>query len=137
MSIKITAADRNFSLAVRTQADWQCQHCGKQGGPHNDTAKMECAHLIGRRSAVTRWDMANAVCLCHTCHRDFTEQPKLFTDWVEAEQGKDHWQSLYIKHRTLVKNTKGNRDLVSRHYLTELKAKAADPEHVIRSWEWY
>lgn len=125
-SIKRSAADIEFSLAVRESARHTCESCGKVG-------RCEAAHLFGRRAAVTRWDMLNACCLCHSCHRRFTEMPKEFTDWVEANW-PGRWDILYEKRRVLVKNNDATRQEVKLHYRAELAKLKDDPNYRIVSW---
>jgi hypothetical protein len=126
MGIKITSADKYFSLAVRETAHYTCENCGKQG-------RTECAHLVGRREAATRWDTYNALSLCHFCHRRFTECPKDFTDWVELNW-PGRWDILNEKRRVIVKNNEATRKEVAAHYRKELQKLKDDPTYVIISW---
>lgn len=139
MGIKVTEADRQFSLAVRAAAANQCEHCGVNGEDY----KLECAHLHGRRNARLRWDMLNAASLCHNCHRDFTENPKDFSDWVEREW-PGRWailnerRQLRASESVPVKNTKATRAEVSAHYRAQLRAlqeaRRAGEDYEIVSW---
>jgi hypothetical protein len=144
MGIKVTAADSAFSLAVRAAAAFECEHCGAELSiPKSAPApfmpregdKGECAHLIGRRTAQTRWDLANAVALCHNCHRLFTEEPKLFHDWIESEW-TGRWEILYDKKAgNTVSNDASTRTEVSAHYRNELnRLTGAGGIYRIISW---
>jgi len=134
MGIKISEADKQFSLAVRMSAKWKCEHCGLQGGPTLETKKMECCHLIGRRNASTRWDTFNAICMCTTCHRTFTEEPKLFADFITAYYGPKRWDILYEKKRAILKNNQATRKEVAAHYRAAVKRLAENEDYEVVSW---
>lgn len=61
-------ADRLFSLLIRSRG--ACEKCGER-----DYAKLQCAHIIGRRYSATRTDERNAWCLCARCHLRLTDHP--------------------------------------------------------------
>lgn len=126
MGIKRTNADIAFSEAIRYAANHTCEHCGRQG-------RTECAHLVGRRDKALRWDAFNAVCLDHSCHRHFTENPKSFVDWVES-QWPGRWEILHEKRRVIIKNNKATRDEVARHYREQLRLMRSDEKHKLESW---
>ena len=65
--IKITPADRYFSLAIRERAEWTCERCGKTHPP--PTTALHCAHWHSRGSWSTRFDPSNAAALCYGCHQ--------------------------------------------------------------------
>ena len=76
--IKRTPEDALFSRFVRARAGFRCESCGKH-------SNSECAHIFGRRHTRLRADEYNAVCLCHSCHRHYTENPVEFTGWLKAQ----------------------------------------------------
>lgn len=124
--IKRTTADAMFSDAVRLAAGNTCERCKRVG-------RMECAHLFGRRIAVLRWDTLNALCLCHTCHREFTENPKTFTDWVDSKF-PSLWEMLHEKRQGFLKNNEATRKEVAAHYRQQIKKLESDPTHRLESW---
>lgn len=131
MAIKIWAADKHFGAVVKALAGNQCEHCGV-----GDEKQLQCCHLIGRRSASTRWYLPNAVCMCSNCHREMGEHPKLFTQWIE-ERWPGRWQLCYDKHNAPglpAKNTGAHRDRVSAHYREQLKRLTAEPDFEVQSW---
>lgn len=65
--IKITPADRWFSIAVRERADWMCERCGRKHTP--PTTALHCAHWHSRGSWSVRFDPSNAAALCYGCHQ--------------------------------------------------------------------
>ena len=64
--IKITAADRYFSLCVRERASWTCERCGVKYQP--PTPALHCAHWHSRGNWSVRFDPSNALALCYGCH---------------------------------------------------------------------
>ena len=82
MKIKITNLDRLFSQYIRRKAGYACEKCGRRD------SKLECAHVYSRRYKATRWEPDNAMCLCFTCHRYYTEHPHQWTEYTENKLGK-------------------------------------------------
>lgn len=68
-------ADKLFSLIVRSVGS--CQACGE-----NRYEQLQTAHIISRRYNNTRCDLDNAICLCASCHRHFTDHPVKFGEFV-------------------------------------------------------
>ena len=93
MSIKIDARDRWYSLLIRERAENRCEVCG-------NTETIQCAHIQGRRSRATRWHPDNALCLCYSHHRYFTERPAEFTEFVKNKIGEHRLASLIILSKT-------------------------------------
>ena len=133
--IKITAADTHFSRCIRLAQDWTCQRCGAQGNsPYGDSGvKLECCHVVGRRCASTRWDVLNALSMCHSCHRETTENPLAFAEWIHTKW-PDRWDILQEKRRHLVKNTAQTRREVAAHYLAEYKRMERSGKRDLVSW---
>jgi hypothetical protein len=115
MAIKRCPADTAFSNAVRMSKGYQCEHCHKSDG------KMECAHIYGRRYKSVRWDTMNALCLCHSCHRYFTENPVAFTRWLEETAGQGFLDILNEKRNEIFKTTKAVRAEIAKHYREQIK----------------
>ena len=126
MAIKRDAADIVFSKVVRAR-DGECLVCGKR-------ETLECAHIYGRRAIVTRWDMMNAVTLCHYHHRYFTENPVEFHQWLLQEVGEAHMAILQEKRNGILKGTQETRKAVARHYREELRRLEADPGYHVISY---
>ena len=68
--------DRLFAVAVKARDGWACRACGSHMMP-------QCAHVVSRRYAATRWSMDNAVCLCSSCHVKYTHRPLEWEAWCE------------------------------------------------------
>jgi len=80
--------DKLFSQYVRARAGWRCECCGQTQPP------LDCAHIVSRRHRNTRWDEANAICLCRACHMFFEEHPHDWTDWTRSNLGTDHVEAV-------------------------------------------
>ena len=89
-------ATRLHSLVVRSRG--ACENCGE-----GDYAKLQCAHVVGRRFNAVRTDEANAFCLCWKCHRHFTAWPLEFAAFVISKIGQDEYDRLKAKAEAGVK----------------------------------
>lgn len=67
------------------------------------SARLECAHIIGRRYAATRCDPDNAFCLCSAHHRYFTEWPYEFQRFIESTIGANAYDDLRARAMAGVK----------------------------------
>ena len=114
MAIKRSNADKWFSDAIRLRANNTCEHCGYVG-------RTECAHIVGRREKVLRWCSDNAISLCHTCHRRFTENPYDFVRWLAKYVGVPMLEMLAEKRQGILKDNKATRDAVAAHYRDEYR----------------
>ena len=121
--IKRESCDKWFSDVVRQKSNYTCEHCKKTD------SRMECAHIYGRRLKSVRWSLDNAVCLCHWCHRDFTENPLKFTDWLNQYFGEGHMDILREKKNAILKATPDVKKDISKHYREELKKLEGDSDY--------
>lgn len=78
--------DEVFSDIIRSHG--RCERC-------NSTYSLECAHIIPRRFNATRTMESNACCLCHVCHRFFTDNPDHFHTWIDEVKGAGYWDTLW------------------------------------------
>lgn len=88
--------DRLFSLIIRSRG--RCEHCGETRYP-----QLQTAHIISRRYSHTRCDLANAFCLCATCHRRFTDYPASFGEFVRESIGQLAYDDLVLKSQERTK----------------------------------
>lgn len=51
----------------------------------------------------TRWDPANALCLCVSCHRKGHDRPTEFSEWVFENMGTEKYLNLKKKSLELGK----------------------------------
>lgn len=85
-------ATRLHSLIVRSRG--ACESCGVR-----DYGKLQCAHIVPRGFAWTRTDEANALCLCASCHKRFTDDPFAFVAFVTEHIGVEEYERLRTKAR--------------------------------------
>jgi len=124
--IKITAADRYFSLCVRKRAGWACERCGARHAP--PTGALHCAHIMGRSSWSTRIDPDNAVSLCMGCHLYFTGRPAEFMRWIESRVGLHNLERLRMLSRIPARGLKRRVREIARHYRNEYDRMALGGE---------
>ena len=102
--------DKAASDLVRAINKNTCQHCRQV------KERTECAHIFGRRHQATRYDLDNLLCLCHSCHRRFTENPVDFTRWLTEYMGKEKLDALMVKAWSVKKWAAGEKEeLYKRH----------------------
>jgi len=53
--------------AAFVRDEFQCQHCGAEGGQYGD-ASLECHHILPRRIGGSH-ELENLLTLCETCHK--------------------------------------------------------------------
>lgn len=85
-------ADRLFSLIIRSEG--MCRSCGER-----EYRKLQCAHVIPRRYSVTRTDESNAMALCWSCHRRFTDDPFAWVSFIFSTLGEAEYDRLKVKAR--------------------------------------
>ena len=124
MAIKRDQADKWFSDVVRAKANWCCESCGKEFGGRS--SGLHCAHIYGRANKSTRWSLDNAVSLCYTCHRTYTEHPLDFKSWLDTYLGGGALDRLTEKRRAVLKTNKALREQISAHYKAEYDKMQSD-----------
>lgn len=73
-------ADRLARRVVVERDGGRCRRCGREDDG------VQWAHILGRRVApALRYDPANALSLCWSCHGYFTAHPARFSEWLEEE----------------------------------------------------
>lgn len=103
MKIRRSQADALFSQYIRRR-DGRCRVCP-------ETDNLECAHIYSRRHWATRHDPDNAIALCFRHHRQFTEDPLLFSRWCDEEFGREAMDKLYIRAHATAKKSKYDEGL--------------------------
>ena len=56
--------------------------------------ELETAHILSRNYYQIRWSEDNALCLCHNCHRFYTDNPATWKKAVKEKIGELAHQSL-------------------------------------------
>lgn len=116
--MKVTEADRQFSLAIRERDGWMCRHCGDHHPP--PTKALQCAHIYSRAIKATRYCADNAIALCARCHKFYTERPSDFHLWLVNELGQGHMDLLREKSNAIGSDSKATRAEVSKHYREQI-----------------
>ena len=125
MAIKRDQSDIQFSLAIRMYRHFTCESCGATEG------KTEAAHIYGRRHKSVRWDTLNILCLCHGCHRKFTENPLDFQSWLVETLGQGYLDILNEKRNRVQKTNPTYRKEVAKHYRNEIKLLESGPHTLV------
>jgi hypothetical protein len=92
---------------------------------------MDCAHIYGRRYKSVRWDTLNALCLCNSCHRGYTESPLDFQDWLQGYLGQGYLDILNEKRHRIQKTNKAYRAEVAAHYREQFKLLQAGGHELV------
>ena len=71
----------------------RCERCGAVG----EAAFLQCAHIVPRGFSHTRTDLANAWCLCASCHAILTNDPFLHVMFANATIGETAYEALRKK----------------------------------------
>ena len=141
MGIKINAADKAFSKALRESYDWVCQRCHTKYGPDN-TRGLECSHYYGRGNYATRYCVDNCDVLCTGCHFYLGGNPNDYRLWKAETYGEGLIQILTDKRNdiTLGRLMKRNKKEIADHYkaeykrLKELRAKGVTGYIELKEW---
>lgn len=116
--VKIDAADKAFSLYIRTRDGWKCKRCNKQYTP--PTQALHCSHFQGRGKEATRFDEENADALCYGCHQYFTSHPAEHYEWQVSWKGQKKIDELVLKSNTYKKKDRKAEKLIWVERLKEL-----------------
>lgn len=128
--IKITSADRWFSLCVRKRALWCCERCGLSYTP--PTQALHCAHVCSRGNWGIRFDPLNAVSLDMGCHLYFTGRPAEFMAWITERIGEEKLNELRRRAKTPAYGIKKQLRVIAKHYRLEHESMALGGE--FRGW---
>lgn len=112
--MKISPADKYFSLCVREAHNNTCETCGKVG-------RMEASHVYSRRHRTIRWDVLNIMCQCNGCHRAWHSSPLASFAWFESTYGAGRVELLREKMNSKVKVSKLEEKEIAKHYREQLK----------------
>lgn len=116
--VKIDAADRAFSLYIRTRDRWTCQRCGTRY--NYPTMALHCSHFQGRGKEATRFEPTNADALCYGCHQYFTSYPAEHYTWQVQKKGQDSVDKIIALSNTYHKKDRKSEVLYWRKALLDL-----------------
>lgn len=114
MAIKITPADKWFSMCVRLRAGWKCERCGSQP----DRRGLHCSHFHGRGKWAVRFDPDNAEALCMGCHLYLTANPAEHRARMALKLGPWRFEALQERANDAGRGRVARRDqkAVAAHY---------------------
>lgn len=98
--IKLTPADRWFSLYVRARDKWTCQRCWTSYPPYIEGADnrhlkgLHCGHCNTRGKHGTRIEPDNACALCYGCHSYLDANPEEKIQFFKDRLGEDRYWEL-------------------------------------------
>jgi len=123
MAIKITPADKYFSLCVRERADWTCQRCHRQY--EYKAQGLHCSHYFGRANHSVRFHELNAFAHCFGCHQKLGANPDdFYHHYLEAYGEGSRDILLEAKNSiTLGRSIKKSLKDVAAHYREQHKAQ--------------
>jgi hypothetical protein len=106
--------DDAWSLAVKVQAGFKCEYCGK-----NST--LNSHHVYSRSNRSVRWDLRNGYCLC-VAHHTFGnisahKSPMEFSKWMEQDRGKEWADELNVLANKTVKWMKSDKEFILQNLL--------------------
>lgn len=134
--IKITQADKWFSLAIREAWNWTCCRCGTQY--HHNHRGLDCSHGYSRGHWSVRFSTLNARPHCMGCHRIESGHwmERLLTDW-ERERLRELRDDVQLAK--MYRKTKGKGEL-SAHWKKQydlcLQARECGVTGVLPLEEW-
>lgn len=115
--IKISLADRLFSLYIRTRDNWTCQRCFCDFSQRRWA--LDNSHFWGRGNKSVRFDPENVIAACKKCHQILTANPGEHIALFWNRLGPVKYDALGVRART---PTKVDEKLIAMGLKIELKA---------------
>ena len=104
--------DSLFSEYIRSKGF--CERCGSSHA-------LQCAHIVTRGDKFLRWDEANAICLCHSCHNEWGHKhPKEFKDWFKQKY-PDRYEHVTYERGVVHKRTLDDYKYLHKSYKTKVE----------------
>lgn len=120
--IRITPADKWFSMCVRERAEWRCEFpgCGVHYPP--PTAALHCCHVFSRGNWSTRFDPFNAVAGCYGHHR-YSERMRedYFIPFVKKLIGEHEYDRLCYDKNRPANGIRKRVSEIAKHYKAEFE----------------
>ena len=93
-------------------------HIREDGSTRPAYMELQCSHIIGRSTQVTRWDEDNAVGLCGGCHMYLEHHPIEHQEWFLVYLGHERYELLQARRRL---GSKPDYETLSIYYKAKLK----------------
>lgn len=115
--MKISTADKYFSLCIRESNNWTCERCGKE---YLERSRgLHCSHIYSRTHRTIRWCKDNAQALCFYCHDWYGNNPADSGLWIAEILGEGHIQLLREKRDSRIKVSKLEEKEIGKYYKGE------------------
>jgi hypothetical protein len=127
--LKITSADRYFSLCIRQRAGFVCERCGTFAPPEL-SKRLDCSHFHGRGKWSVRFDPENCTALCMGCHLYLTAHPVEHVEFIQSKLGPYRFQALAERaaNTTIGRQAKREVKEVAKHFKAQLeRVKSGQP----------
>lgn len=131
-NIKISKADRLFSIFIRDRAGWSCERCFRKFEP--PTQILQCSHFYGRIGKSTRWDPDNAAALCVGCHQYFSSHPVEHREFFLKKLGVIAYDALVVRAHLPTKVDEKLMALYWEQRLKELGVKTKWPKQQVKDY---
>jgi hypothetical protein len=120
--LKITSADRYFSLCIRERAKFVCERCHTFAPPEL-SKRLDCSHFHGRGKWSVRFDPENCTALCMGCHLYMTAHPIEHVAFIQEKLGPYRFQALAERaaNTTLGRQAKREVKEIAKHFKAQLE----------------
>lgn len=121
-AIKITPADKAFSLCVRERVNYTCERCGHFAGPQLHK-RLDASHFHGRGKWSVRFDPENVSAVCMGCHLYLTAHPIEHMVWMQEKLGPYRFGALTERANDLSRGKLAKKSIpeIAAHYRYELQ----------------
>lgn len=115
----------------KARVNWQCESKHWidaqdirlfHGAKPNHASVKEWAHVLSRVYKSLMWHPLGALCLCHDCHKLFTQNPLLWSEFMSWYYGPDVYESIKREGQTITKWTNADKREMLKYYHKELEA---------------
>lgn len=117
----VASLDRLTSLIVRSR-DGRCVLC-------HSTERLQCGHILGRRSHGARWDIhpgGNTAAQCSNCNIKHNSHQWIFYSWYIDNYGRAAFDSLYRRWSAGHKYSRMELIALVTEYKVKLESAGAD-----------
>lgn len=119
--LKITSADKWFSLCIREAQNFTCERC-KTFAPPELSKRLDCSHFHGRGKWSVRFDPENCTALCLGCHLRMTSHPIEHVQFMQEKLGPYRFQALQERANDTTRGRLAKRSVkeIAAHYRGQL-----------------
>ncbi len=99
--------DDAWAKAVKIQAGYKCEYCGKE-------TALNSHHVYSRSNRSVRWDLRNGYCLCvgHHVFGNISahKSPMEFSEWMKQDRGEEWSNELRLVANSTKKWHKSDKE---------------------------